>query len=134
MIPGETLSTGAPDVCSDCNTKLVLQVCKSFAGYYVGTQCDCGPCTRESGYYPSFDEAKKEEASDINNAGVDAQLEYLNGNVDAEWWEEVLAAEEPEDLPRCPDGTINNCALANGHSESECQMCDGRCPDRGRFK
>jgi len=36
-------------------------------------------------------------------------------------------------LPRTPEGTINNCALANGADEEFCQMCVGGCPDRGRF-
>ena len=38
------------------------------------------------------------------------------------------------DLPRTPDGDINNCALANGVEEKDCQMCQERCPDRERFK
>ena len=32
-------------------------VCRSAAGYYVGTVCECGPYTRES-YYMKPDEAK----------------------------------------------------------------------------
>ena len=36
---------------------------------------------------------------------------------------------EPVALPRCPDGTIDNCALNFGEPESACQMCGGRCPD-----
>lgn len=36
-------------------------------------------------------------------------------------------------LPRNADGNINNCAIANGFLESECQMCAGICPDRNRF-
>ena len=40
-------------------------------------------------------------------------------------------AVEPE---RTPDGTINNCALANGEPEAECQMCGGACPDHDRFR
>ncbi len=31
-------------------------------------------------------------------------------------------------------GDINNCALANGVEEKDCQMCQERCPDRERFK
>ncbi len=31
---------------------------------------------------------------------------------------------------RTPRGTIDNCALANGAVESECQICGGTCPDR----
>jgi hypothetical protein len=28
-----------------------LAVHSSAAGFYIGTVCDCGPYTRESGYY-----------------------------------------------------------------------------------
>jgi hypothetical protein len=34
---------------------------------------------------------------------------------------------------RTPDGTINNCALANGEAEKDCQICIG-CPDVARFE
>lgn len=34
---------------------------------------------------------------------------------------------------RTPDGSINNCALANGDVEENCQMCRNRCPDRARY-
>ena len=57
MIPGETIATGAPVKCSDCGEEMKLQVCKSFAGYYIGTQCRCGPNTRESTYYQTYDDA-----------------------------------------------------------------------------
>jgi len=33
-------------------------------------------------------------------------------------------------VQRAPDGAINNCAIANGEPESDCQMCPGKCPDR----
>ena len=59
-LPGETLATGASPVCSDCGKAAVLNVYMSAAGYYVGTYCDCGPYSRESGYYPSFEAAKAE--------------------------------------------------------------------------
>jgi hypothetical protein len=36
-------------------------------------------------------------------------------------------------FPRTTNGNINNCALANGDFESNCQICGGSCPDRGRF-
>ena len=39
------------------------------------------------------------------------------------------ASELDEPLVRTPDGHINNCALAVGDVESNCQMCRGRCPD-----
>lgn len=34
---------------------------------------------------------------------------------------------------RTPEGHINNCALANGAPENECQICCGKCPDRHLF-
>lgn len=58
MIPGETIGTGASDICPDCDVRLRLQVLRSGAGYYVGTQCRCGPYTRESGYYATAEAAE----------------------------------------------------------------------------
>lgn len=34
---------------------------------------------------------------------------------------------------RTPEGPINNCALANNDVEQNCQVCNGRCPDREAF-
>jgi hypothetical protein len=31
---------------------------------------------------------------------------------------------------RTPEGHINNCAVANGCPEAECQVCSGKCPNR----
>lgn len=45
---------------------------------------------------------------------------------------QAIEAEAPL-LPRTPEGDINNCAIANGESESTCQMCRASCPDRARF-
>lgn len=59
MLPGETLSSGAADRCPDCKRKIVLTVCSSPAGYYVGAYCDCGPYCRESGYYRTHEQAEK---------------------------------------------------------------------------
>lgn len=56
-LPGETLSTGAPRTCPTCGTALELQVCCSNA-YYIGCYCECGPYSRESGYYGSEEEAR----------------------------------------------------------------------------
>jgi len=58
MLPGETIDSGAPDTCNDCHIKLVPKVCKSGAGYYIGTWCNCGPYSRESGYYPTEEAAE----------------------------------------------------------------------------
>ena len=57
MMNGETIATGAADKCRDCEVQLHLQVCRSGAGYYVGTYCGCGPYSRESGYYATQFEA-----------------------------------------------------------------------------
>ena len=38
--------------------QLLLKVCHSFAGYYLGYQCpQCGPYSRESGYFKTEEEA-----------------------------------------------------------------------------
>jgi hypothetical protein len=58
MINGETIATGARSTCSDCGITLTFDVHRSGAGYYVGTYCDCGPYSRESGYYRTREEAK----------------------------------------------------------------------------
>ncbi len=34
---------------------------------------------------------------------------------------------------RLDDGSINNCSLANGEPEKDCQICHGTCPDRALF-
>jgi hypothetical protein len=48
---GETLASGAPKTCPDCGITVSPEVLSSAAGHYVGTRCNCGPYTRESGYY-----------------------------------------------------------------------------------
>lgn len=59
MMNGETLSSGASLTCLDCGVELKLQVCKSAAGYYVGTMCSCGPYSRESGYFWTREECEE---------------------------------------------------------------------------
>lgn len=41
--------------CHDCNQSMQLEVLSSAAGYYVGRQCCCGPYSRESQYYRTFE-------------------------------------------------------------------------------
>ena len=53
MFQGETLFSGASSKCSVCGKTVELQVCRSYAGFYIGTMCNCGPYTRESGYFES---------------------------------------------------------------------------------
>jgi hypothetical protein len=59
MMPGETIQSGAPVLCPDCRREATLLICTSAAGYYVGTWCDCGPYSRESGYFERVEEAEK---------------------------------------------------------------------------
>lgn len=50
MLPGETIMSGASNVC--CGQVLQLKVLRSAAGYYIGTACHrCGPYSRESYYF-----------------------------------------------------------------------------------
>ena len=58
MIQGETIASGASSICPDCAIVLTLQVLHSAAGYYIGTFCNCGPYSRESGYYKTSEEAQ----------------------------------------------------------------------------
>lgn len=58
MMKGETIASGAPSKCSECGVEPKLEVLKSNA-YYIGTMCDCGPYSRESGYYETREEAEK---------------------------------------------------------------------------
>lgn len=44
--------------CPECKQHLVPKVMASAAGYYVGTSCDCGPYSRESGYYKTREEVQ----------------------------------------------------------------------------
>lgn len=50
-LPGETGHINR--VCDGCHTKLTAQIICSGAGYYIGTECHCGPYSRETSYYPS---------------------------------------------------------------------------------
>jgi hypothetical protein len=55
MLPGETIATGAPTVCPNCEGwVLPLVVLHSGGGYYIGTRCACtASYSRESEYYPT---------------------------------------------------------------------------------
>lgn len=55
MLPGEPIASGAPSVCPDCAVQLQLEVLQSAAGFYIGTRCECGPYSRQSGYFKSRD-------------------------------------------------------------------------------
>ena len=46
--------------CVQCNQVLDGKVLKTPAGWYVGTWCtNCGPYSRESGYFSSKEEAQE---------------------------------------------------------------------------
>lgn len=57
MLPGEDQS---PKTCEDCGEPLPLKVCRSNAGYYLGTECGCGPYARSSDYFPTREAAEAE--------------------------------------------------------------------------
>jgi hypothetical protein len=46
-------------MCPDCKAVLIPCVLFSAAGFYVGTQCNCGPYERLSGYFKSPELAAK---------------------------------------------------------------------------
>lgn len=58
MMERETLLNGAPKTCPDCGVMPELKVCYSAVGYYIGTWCNCGPYSRESGYYSTREQAE----------------------------------------------------------------------------
>jgi hypothetical protein len=54
-------------VCVECGTTIDLRILCSAAGYYIGFFCpECGPYSRESGYFHSRDEA--ETAFDLGDS------------------------------------------------------------------
>ncbi len=60
MLQGETIRTGAPRQCSECQMVVTDRVYMNGSGaYYIGTRCDCGPYSRESGYFPNREEAMR---------------------------------------------------------------------------
>jgi len=59
VLPRETIKLGASPQCPDCKIHVDLAICHSPAGFYIGTYCNCGPYSRESGYYKTESEAQK---------------------------------------------------------------------------
>lgn len=58
-LPGECVND-TQTVCDECQTALDIEVQRSAAGYYIGFFCpNCGPYSRESGYFPTREEAEK---------------------------------------------------------------------------
>lgn len=55
----EECGKGSKTVCIDCGTELNIRVLSSAAGYYIGFLCSqCGPYSRESGYYRTREAAE----------------------------------------------------------------------------
>ena len=63
-MPGETIHLGAPSTCEDCGVHVQLEVLRGNHGAYIGTQCNCGPYSRESVYYDSMIDARAELEAD----------------------------------------------------------------------
>jgi hypothetical protein len=106
---GETIYTGAPDTCEDCEVVLRPRVCQSGAGFYIGTWCQCGPYSRESGYF-----ATREEAEAILGAQVS---EYARST---ELQEDAV---EDEGCAHC--GTIDTGRFAQHRHADYCDDCLG---------
>lgn len=59
MLPGEMPNDPYKIIkCSDCGVNMHLNILRSNAGWYLGHACCCGPHSRSSGYYSSFNEAE----------------------------------------------------------------------------
>ena len=73
MLPGETLASQCLSQhakCEDCKVELIPKVLRSAAGFYVGTFCNCGPYSRESGYYKTKEAADQALADGSFERGV----------------------------------------------------------------
>ena len=58
MLPGECVED-VTTACTECNEKLDIGVYQSNAGYYIGFWCpNCGPYSRESGYFKTHEQAQ----------------------------------------------------------------------------
>lgn len=69
MFPGETVCSGAPVKCVDCGKGFRhFEILRSDAGWYIGLSCECGPYTRESGYYKTEWEAQ--HALDVDSCNM----------------------------------------------------------------
>ena len=65
VLPGETAGGLPATICEDCMMLMILRVCRSGAGYYLGYICpQHGPYSRESGYFKSKAEATEALESD----------------------------------------------------------------------
>jgi hypothetical protein len=79
--------------CQRCEAVLLVKVCESRAGYYIGTDCEnCGPHGRFSGYTPHKDVAERVLKAFLENP---CRLRYTylcDGEVSSVHW---LCCEEP---------------------------------------
>jgi hypothetical protein len=58
MLPGECVNDTV-ETCFDCRADMEIKVLSSAAGYYLGFMCpNCGPYSRESGYFADAFSAK----------------------------------------------------------------------------
>ena len=65
MLEGECVEAKETQ-CTGCGETLKPQVCSSNAGYYVGFWCrNCGPYSRETGYFKHKEAAEMMLLSDL---------------------------------------------------------------------
>ena len=63
-LPGECVGDTKAK-CWECENEMDIGVYQSAAGFYIGFFCEnCGPYSRESGYYPSREHAQSALDSD----------------------------------------------------------------------
>ena len=70
----------------DCGEELGLQVCSSAAGYYLGYFCpNCGPYSRETGYYASRTDAKAELALMVGAGFIPSKVRDTDFRPGEDW-------------------------------------------------
>lgn len=102
-LPGETIATGASPTCSDCRVTPELEILRSGAGLYIGTRCQCGPYSRESGYYATREEALVALRSGYFGRGELAELADGPPPTQALEVDELADDERQEPPPRDPE-------------------------------
>lgn len=84
-------------VTCSCGEKLPFEVLQSAAGYYLGYFCPrCGPWSRESEYFPSFETAEAFLKS-LQEEGDTSKLrttEHKEGDLTAHAFEDMQAFQE----------------------------------------
>lgn len=79
MFPGETIGRGAPNTCPTCKAEVTLKVLRSNAGFFIGTECNCGVYSRESVYFETREETEELLADWLSDLEDGATFDLLEG-------------------------------------------------------